>query len=56
MSFIIAIEGYRARAVVEEVSRVEGSKERLDRGTKAPMESLANLLGEAISKKVKIVD
>ena len=30
MSFIIAIEGHRAGAVVEEVSRVEGSKERLD--------------------------
>jgi hypothetical protein len=56
MSFIIAIEGYRVGAVVEEVFGVEGSKERLDRGTKALVESLANLLGEAISKKVKIVD
>jgi hypothetical protein len=30
MSFVIAIEGHRVGAVIEEVSRVEGSKERLD--------------------------
>jgi hypothetical protein len=56
MSFIIAIERRRVGAVVKEVSRVEGSKERLDWGIKALVELLANLLGEAISKKVKIVD
>ena len=56
MSFATAIEGRRAGAVVEEVSGVEGSKERLDRGTKALVELLINLLREAISKKVKIID
>jgi len=56
MSFTIATEGRRAGAVVKEVSGVEGSKERLDRGTKALVELLADSLGEAISKKVKIVD
>ena len=53
---MIAIEGCRAGAIVEEVSRIEESKERLDWGTKALIELLADLLREAISKKVKIID